>query len=70
MRSAQPAQLTAPAVSPVEHWAVTAPEAVLEAANQQIRKSNKVLAVTERKITTCVREQERRKGEEDILLSA
>lgn len=34
---------SAPAVSPVEHWAVTASEAVLEAANQQIQKSNKVL---------------------------
>lgn len=48
MRSEQPTELRAPGVSPVECWAMTESEGVLEAANQQIPKSNKVLAVIKR----------------------
>lgn len=48
VRSVQAAELTAPGASPAEQWATTASEGVLEAANQQIQKSNKALAVIKR----------------------
>lgn len=58
MRSVQHGELTAPGVSAAEHWAMTVTEGGLKAVNQQIQKSNKVLAVIERGNNhVCVRKK-------------